>query len=423
MLRLLKRILLFPTVLLIPLFLVFVFSPGLLSLSGPVAIQSSQPGQGGAFGATSYSNTTGSNATVQGGTIYGGSGPDGTCVGQSGTIIDILKEDFTWQYGAMPVSIVADKWKNDTTDLLCNDFDPWTSNTTIGAVDALKTLHWPADLFIQNLLDHNTTLKANAVTQPTVTTTKNAKCTWQGPSILGQQVSIDFCSAARTLTDSGASVIRTIYTSTASQISFLWTTSLCPFGYQGNECTTKDPSGLLSIWSTSWSIVLISVTAVLAYVALRFMIGSGVKWLEYATISELIPRIIFGLLAAYFSKDFFIMLIQGNNAVTAVFNQNSLNSTLNTPSYGIIANTLQIIMGLMGFALIIEAIARMAIIYLLFAFSPIFFFFATLRETQQWAKTAAKAAFLMVFLQAAQSATLDVGGKVLQAVLQGNQGN
>jgi hypothetical protein len=152
------------------------------------------------------------------------------------------------------------------------------------------------------------------------------------------------------------------------------------------------------------------------------MLGSVVNWLAYANLAELIPRLLFGLLAAYFSKEFFMMLIQANNALAGIFNHGTLDTVINGKASGVVDESLQIVYGLLGFVLIIEEVARIAIIYLLFAFAPILFFLASLRETQRWAKTAATAAVIFVFLQAIQSATLDVGGRVMATVLHNTEG-
>ena len=134
-----------------------------------------------------------------------------------------------------------------------------------------------------------------------------------------------------------------------------------------------------------------------------------------------------GLLAAFYSKQFFLLLIQTNNALAAIFECSNvaattdctkgvLNTVINAPTTGTVAGALQIVYGVMGFLLIIEEAARIAVIYLLFAFSPILFFLASLRETERWAKSTALAAILFILLQAMQAATLNVGESVLSGV-------
>ena len=243
---------------------------------------------------------------------------------------------------------------------------------------------------------------------------QSAACDWS-PNLGFVQPHIDICEPLRVLVSALASGIRGVYQQASSQLDFLWQTPLQPF-------QDDKSSGLLTVWSTCWEIVLACLTVVSAYGALRYMLGSGVAWLAYANLAELIPRLFFGLLAAYFSKEFFILLIQGNNALAGIFNQNALATVINGNATGVIDESLQIVYGIMGFLLVIEEAARIAIIYLLFAFSPILFFFAALRETQHWAKTAVMAAIIFVFMQAVQSATLYVGGRVLSSLLHNTDG-
>src|SRR5581483_3784502 len=123
-----------------------------------------------------------------------------------------------------------------------------------------------------------------------------------------------------------------------------------------------------------------------------YMLGSTMNWLAYANLIEIIPRLLLGLLAAYYSKQFFLLLIQTNNALTSIFEcanvaattdctKNVLSTIINAHATGTVAESLQIVYGCMGFLLIIEEAARIAVVYLLFAFSPILFFLASLRET------------------------------------------
>lgn len=221
---------------------------------------------------------------------------------------------------------------------------------------------------------------------------------------------IDVCFPIRLIVEAGAGTIRSIFHAVTKQVDFLWSTPLSPF--QDNT-----QGGLISVWDISWGIVLSCVTAVIAWAGLRYAVGSVLSWLSYANLIELIPRLLFALLAAFFSKTFFIMLIQTNNALAGIFNTNALTIIMDQTTTGIISNLMQILYGVLAFVLILEGVARIAVIYLLFAFAPILFFLAGLRETQRWAKNAAVAAVLFIFLQAIQAGTLDVGGRIMTSVL------
>lgn len=227
---------------------------------------------------------------------------------------------------------------------------------------------------------------------------------------------IDVCLPLRLIVGAGASTVRTLYQSTAKQITFLWQTPLQPFQHDA-------VAHLITAWNMSWSLVLLSVTAVIAYAALRYMLGSVLSWLSYATLIELIPRIVFALLAALYSKQFFVMLIQANNALTTLttqFNVDTLNIMLNQAPMGLINNGLQIVYGVLVFLLMLEEVVRIAILYVLFAFSPLLFFFAALRETQRWAKNAALAIVLFIFLQAMQAMVLHIGSQIMTSVIHPN---
>ncbi len=221
---------------------------------------------------------------------------------------------------------------------------------------------------------------------------------------------IDVCFPLRLIVGAGAFAVRNVYHAVAKQVNFLWSTPLPPF-------QDDSQGGLITVWNTSWSIVLACVTAVIAWAGLRYAVGSVLSWLSYANLIELIPRLLFALLAAFFSKEFFIMLIQANNALAGIFNTNALNVIMDQTTSGIINNLMQILYGVLAFVLILEGAARIAVIYLLFAFAPILFFLAALRETQHWAKNAAVAAILFIFLQAIQAGALDVGGRIMTSVL------
>ncbi len=424
-----KMIFLFlPLFLFIPLLLMVVVSPAVLGTFTQALVQSQQGGLGGAFGATSYTPASSANAPVTRlsdpgqAKIYGGSGPGGVCLGTSGAGNDMIHMDFGWA-----ASYLNKNWQNYDAYRLCNDHYTWETVTNIPLQKVLQTLQWPPDLLDPQYTNQMVTLEPlnsfDPVTQQaqqqqqqvTQQNQSSGPCDWV-PDLVIAHPHIDICAPIRLLVGAGSAAIRGVYQNTTAQINFMWQTPLAPFQVDAS-------GGLLTIWSTSWAIVLACITVVVAYGGLRYMLGSAVNWLAYATISELIPRLLFGLLAAYFSKEFFIMLIQANNALAGIFNQNTLDVVIYGKTTGVVSGCLQIVYGLMGFLLIIEEAARLAILYLLFAFAPILFFLASLRETQRWAKTAATAAIIFVFMQAIQAATLDVGGRVLSTVLHNTDGN
>lgn len=426
--------LLLPLSLLVPLMAIAVLSPSSFGISLQSSTQSQQGGLGGAYGATSYSLPASATATpiptvsptatpvVVPPRMYGGSGKDGACLGTSGAGDDMIKMDFGWD-----ASVLSKQWKDYAKYRLCNDHYTWETVTALPVQKVLQTLQWPSDLLTSSYANQIVSLEPLSSFDPVTqqaqqqqqnqnsSTETNKNCLWH-VSFAFINGDIDICQPIRLIVNEASAGVRWGYQSTASQISFMWQTPTQPF-------QDDKKSGLLTVWSTSWEIVLACITAVVAYGGLRYMLGSAVNWLAYANIAELIPRLLFGLLAAYFSKEFFIMLIQGNNALAGIFNHDTIDTVINGKAAGVVTESLQILYGLMGLCLMIEEVARMAILYLLFAFAPILFFFASLRETQRWAKTAAVAAVVFVFMQAAQMATLDVGGRVLGTVLKNTGGD
>ncbi|HEU5382225.1 MAG TPA: hypothetical protein VFV38_42975 [Ktedonobacteraceae bacterium] len=421
---------LLPALFLVPVFLFILVSLALVGLYAQSFTPSPHGGLGGAYGAVSYALPASATATVTPTAppvvvqpkMYGGSGAKGACVGTSGAGNNMIKMDFGW-----PASFLSTQWKDYARYRLCNDHYIWEEVTGLPLQKVLQILHWPPDLLLPQYanqivvlqplrsFDPNTLQALQAQQQASGQSTEsNKNCLWH-VSFAFLNADIDICQPIRLLVGAASSGIRSIYQNTTAQIDFLWQTPLKPF-------QDDKTSGLLTIWSTSWAIVLACITAVLAYGALRYMLGSVVNWLAYANLAELLPRLLFGLLAAYFSKEFFIMLIQANNVLAGIFNHGSLDTVINGKASGVVDESLQIVYGLLGFLLIIEEAGRVATIYLLFAFAPVLFFLASLRETQRWAKTAATASMIFVFMQAIQAATLDVGGRVLATVLHSTEG-
>lgn len=255
------------------------------------------------------------------------------------------------------------------------------------------------------------TMRTMNATQPS---DQNGPCDWV-INIFGEH-HIDICLPLRLIVQAGAWAVRGIYHAVAKQVDFLWSTPLTPF-------EDNSQGGLISVWWISWGIVLTCVTSVLSWAALRYAVGSVLSWLAYANLIELVPRLLFALLAAFYSREFFIMLIQINNALAGIFNTNALTIIMDQSTTGIINSLMQILYGILAFILILEGAARIAVIYLLFAFAPILFFLASLRETQHFAKTAATAAILFIFLQTMQAGALDVGGRVMTSVLHSKPGD
>ena len=87
--------------------------------------------------------------------------------------------------------------------------------------------------------------------------------------------------------------LKTAFTTVQKQVNgFLWSTP---------AADTYQNKHFAYFWNLSIWLVNAYLVIVVAWVALRGMIGKTFSWLSYADVLEYIPRIGFGLLAAYFS--------------------------------------------------------------------------------------------------------------------------
>jgi hypothetical protein len=360
------------------------------------------------------------------GVIYGGRGPGGNCsnpVG-GGAIATIVQQDFHWGSARL-----NPRYQRDSVDRLCNDFWAWfdPAGQDVPARQVLQILRWPPDLFAQPWragLVHVSWMPIAFPATPTPVCpgsqncgapNENPACYWS-PQVGPFQPTFNLCAPIRAVINAVAGAIGQGYRDSAAQLTFLWSTPLSPFQDDAG-------SGLLSLWNLSWRLVLLATAAVIAWGALRSMIGSVVNWLSYAQIIELLPRLLFALLAALLSRQVFVLLIQVNNALSVIFSNSLFQTIITHPNPGIRLGLLQILYGLLGLALIVEGAARLALIEALFAASPLLFFLAALPETQRWAQTCAVAAVLFVFLQAVQAFLLDVGDHLLGGVLHVQSGS
>ena len=408
--------------------------------SGGLASGTFTPGQPG----VPLSPTASPASTPLPSRIWGGAGPNGVCSTFIwGTIPVLLKIDFN-----LGTNSLSSRYRNDTRDYLCDDYWSWFAGSfSLPAHTLEQDLHWPLDLFAhQNQLIHFqgfTPPFGQAAQPPIIRTTPappppNPAC--QVSLILGQTWNI--CDPIRAIINAVANSMGQGYkdpdndgdndwtqglshTQAVAQdpdhdgdsaLAFLWQTPLQPF--QDDKV-----AHLLSFWNSSWAIVLICLVAVIAWGALRSMVGSVVAFLSYAQVIELLPRLIFALLAAALSREFFLLLIEANNALSSHFSTTIMQTFIGHPNPGIKQGLVQILFDLLGYALILEEVVRLGILYVLFAASPLLFFLAALPETQRFAQGAAQAAILLVFLQAIQTFILDVGNLLSAGVLAGTQSN
>src|SRR5579859_477284 len=154
---------------------------------------------------------------------------------------------------------------------------------------------------------------------------------------------------------------------------FLWTTP---------PDTTYKNAALLHFWDISLWLAGTALAAILAWAALRSMIGQAFSWLSYANMLELLQRIALGLLAAVCSLEFTHFLVDVSNALCKMFDPTILTKMTDSAPDSSVAATLQGIYIFMSILLILEEAARYAILYILIAFSPLWMVAASIRETQ-----------------------------------------
>lgn len=196
--------------------------------------------------------------------------------------------------------------------------------------------------------------------------------------------------------------------------SILWTTPPIYLDSVNNH--------LSDIWRVILSIVDALIALVVVYGGLKMILGRQTlqATLSYANALDLIPRVILATLAAHFSLHFIQILIDGNNALCALFAQDHqlIGLTNKTTGQGFVI-FLQVFYAIMGLLLLFQAIARDALLSLLMVLSPAWFFAWCLPETQPLARLGTTATIALTFLQALQLLVIDVGGHMIATLALG----
>jgi hypothetical protein len=357
--------------------------------------------------------------------IYGGQGENGkTCLGHADTALAMLNKDFALDLTAPPLlwgtDAIQDPYASSTRLLFCNDFWPWKVVSDLPRAgllivwQVLQALHWPDDLINSRYRFNSFAIRLLSEVDPATAAileeqAKHDHCTWNYDVLLSKQ-QLNVCDLIEHVLLSIADGVRGVYLDQQAHIRFVWETP--------TDLFTQEHDGLLWFWQFSWGLVLTFLVAVIAWVGWRTMLGASISWLAYASILETLPRIVLSLIVAFFSKTLFLGLVATNNTFAQIFGQETIISVLlNHQATGSVEAVLQILYAAMALLFIIEEAARMAVLYVLFAFAPLLLFCAALRETAGIARTSVMATILFTFLQAMQLAVLAVGGKVIVSVL------
>jgi hypothetical protein len=351
------------------------------------------------------------------------------CVGTPQTPVAMFKQDFgITDYQA----ILNKKYWNTQDKLLCNDHWPWQTQAVLPWSTIIKQLQWPTDLIQTQMENQVETVRPISIVDPTTekqqeqtaaqqvansAKPKNA-CDFVIP-VLGWNIHLDVCSLLKTIVNSA--FIKPIKNAAQSIIQqangFLWSTPPAD-----TYDLAKNPT-MAFFNAVSLNLINILIVGVIAWLGLRYVLGGGFNWLSYASIQETLPRILFGLIAAYFSMQIAKVIIDGSNAFSGLFHGGMLQSMFNTQPDGTVAAVVQVIYVLMGVLLVVEDGARFAILYILLAFLPLLLFTMSLKETSHYAKGGIKALILFTFLQPAQIALMYLGQAVLTQVMTKDPGN
>ncbi len=334
-------------------------------------------------------------------------------------------------YG-ISVDFLSDKYKTTDTPILCFDHWNWQKAQPLQLSEVLTALGWPADLFQAKYLNYTypigplseqqkkdleaatkgTYRPATTTTNQQSTSTTDNNCKFTINVIFNP--TIDLCGLARTIINAViATPLRVVFGEVLKRTDgFLWTTS--------PDLTYKDTprSATLHTYQTiSLTLLWIALAAAIAWSAIRLMLGGAVSWLQYANIAEIAPRLVLAVVLACLSMQVTRVVIDTSNALGAVFNGAGLleKMTQAAPD-GLIAVVLQVAYICLAFGLIIEEVARFAVLYVLIAFLPLIFGCFALRETSKLAAAGVKALLLFSLLQPLQLALISLGGSVASGV-------
>lgn len=313
------------------------------------------------------------------------------------------------------------QYVNNGKRILCMDELVKVQASSCGVVmtKIIETMRWPADLFPDPYrsyqfcipkLDAELTQRlkspANGTnTNPNTGSTQGGEC-W-GWDILGNKDNI--CNVTKQIIKNLIVwPLRQAYQATDAQVGrFIFSTPA--------DATYKNPT-LLSLWEQSFGLACILLVVFVAWVAMRSIMGHSMSFLKYADIVEYIPRIAFGIAAAAASLFFIHTIIDLSNALSAMFPKATLLTYVNMDAGRLMAAILQSLYIILLFALILEEVARYAVLYVLIAFGPVIAMMSAARESTHLAKSYGKAVIWFSLLQPIQNALLYLSGSVQGAI-------
>ncbi len=319
---------------------------------------------------------------------------------------------------------LTSKYRNLGYALLCMDTwsSTWkTATCTLSMQTIFKSLGWPQDLLKKpygtyvECVGPLTTDEIEALKAPSLASTSTqtsstitGNCVWDlGNWVVAHPV-IQICDLINGMFKGVlAQPLQTAFQQVNGQVgSFLWTTPA--------SMTYNNPV-LLKFWTISMGIVTLWLVVALAWASLRSMVRTT-NWLSYANVVELLPRILFGVLAAYGSLEVARLTIDTSNALSTIFVSDLFTKLTQSSSDNIIVTVLQALDIIMAIGLVLEEAVRFVMLYILIGFAPLWAFSMSLRETQGIARAGFQGLIIFALLQPAQNAILDLGGDVVSTL-------
>lgn len=319
-----------------------------------------------------------------------------------GTPLQMGTQDFGW---GKP-SIYSPEYRGDEPTL-CDTKWPtrWSLKVCLHVSEVLKRLGWPDDLLLPQ---YRNMIACNRIRQPAPPPQTSGN-----PCVIGAFLGfggINVCQIWNNLVV--APINQAVHWFDQQGALFLWRTS---------PDATYNNKGLRQFWQFSWGIVGLLLVAAIMWAGIRVMAGAS-GWLSYARLMEILPRLVFALLAAACSLKFAQLWIDGNNALCDAFADRRLLGLMDAHVSGF-AQFLQAIYDIMFLLFSLEAFFRMAVLAVLIGFGPLLMFAWALPETEPVARIGTQAIIWISLLQAMQIGIYTLGGKLLSILVTdpGNQ--
>ncbi|EFH79593.1 hypothetical protein [Ktedonobacter racemifer] len=203
--------------------------------------------------------------------------------------------------------------------------------------------------------------------------------------------------------------------------------------HQSAKYGPSKESPIESIYNDNLVIAEGLLTIALLWAAIRLMLSGTGRWIVYARIVDILPRVVLGYLAANFSLQFMTLLITGNNAICSIyaptftggnihaawFNYQLFDSAAKTD---IFIAWLTVVYSVLTLCLLVFAYLRMAGIIVLLVTAPLWMIMWIAPQTQSIARRCMAAAIVLIFTQAIQVIIMGLSTDMLAVLSEGKSG-